>query len=110
MSAAILRGSRGLASIARRDRDNYHPAPSPGFHRPASDGTYRTPRTGGLQTLPAILPARVFEAALKRRPLAQGVGDRGRRVVSIVGQTPRDSHGHQLPWVRLLAASCRDVD
>ena len=56
------------------------------------------------------MPAKVFEAALTRWVLAQGVSDLARRVVAIDGKTLRGSQGHQLPGVHLLAAYCRDVE
>jgi hypothetical protein len=52
----------------------------------------------------------VFEAALTRWILAQGVADLEQRVVSIDGKTLRGSQGHHLPGVHLLAAYGRDIE
>ena len=110
VATAMLCGCRSLAAIAQWGRDYNHLAPRLGFSRRAKGGTYRTPCTSELHTLLAILPAQVFEAALTRWILAQGVSDLERRVVSIDGKTLRGSQGHQLPGVHLLAAYCRDVE
>jgi hypothetical protein len=110
VSAAMLCGARSLAAISQWGRDYNHLAPLLGFGRLARDGTYRTPCTSELHTLLAALPAAVFEAALTRWILAQGVADLERRVVAIDGKTLRGSQGHQLPGVHLLAAYCRDVE
>src|SRR5205823_6271856 len=58
----------------------------------------------------AALPAAVFEAALTRWLLAQGLSDLDQRIVAIDGKTLRGSQGHQLPGVHLLAAYCLDVE
>jgi hypothetical protein len=110
VATAILRGGRGLAAIAQWGRDYNHLAPLLGFSRQADDGTYRTPCGSELHTLLAALTAQVFEAALTRWILAQGVTDLERRVVALDGKTLRGSQGHQLPGVHLLAAYCRDVE
>jgi hypothetical protein len=110
VSAAMLCGARSLAAISQWGRDYNHLAPQLGFGRRARDGAYRTPCTSELHTLLAALPAAVFEAALTRWILAQGVTDLGRRVVAIDGKTLRGTQGHQLPGVHLLAAYCRDVE
>lgn len=109
-ATAMLCGGRSLAAIAQWGRDYNHLAPQLGFSRQAEDGTYRTPCISELHTLLAALPARVFEAALTRWILAQGVTDLERRVVTLDGKTLRGSQGHQLPGVHLLAAYCRDVE
>lgn len=109
-ATAMLCGGRSLAAIAQWGRDYNHLAPQLGFSRQAEDGTYRTPCISELHTLLAALPARVFEAALTRWILAQGVTDLQRRVVALDGKTLRGSQGHQLPGVHLLAAYCRDVE
>ena len=86
-------------------------APALGFGRRARDGTrYRTPCISELHTVLAALSAPVFEAALTRWILAQGVTDLGQRVVNLDGKTLRGSQGHQLPGVHLLAAYCRDIE
>jgi hypothetical protein len=111
VATAMLRGCRSLAAIAQWGRDYNHLAPQLGFSRRARDETgYRTPCTSELHTLLAALPAAVFEAALTRWILAQGVADLQQRVVAIDGKTLRGSQGHQLPGVHLLAAYCRDVE
>jgi hypothetical protein len=110
VSTAMLCGGRSLAAISQWGRDYNHLAPQLGFSRQTGDGTYRTPCTSELHTLLAALPAQVFEAALTRWILAQGVTDLERRVVAIDGKTLRGSRGHQLPGVHLLAAYCRDVE
>ncbi len=90
---------------------NYnHLAPCLGLGRKTRDGKrYRTSCTSELHTVLAALSAEVFEAALTRWILAQGVTDLDQRLVAIDGKTLRGSQGHQLPGVHLLAASCRDV-
>jgi hypothetical protein len=111
VATAILCGCRSLAAIAQWGRDYNHLAPLIGLARQTRDGTgYRTPCTSELHTLLAALPAAVFEAALTRWILAQGVTDLERRTVTIDGKTLRGSQGHQLPGVHLLAAYCRDVE
>ena len=110
VATAMLCGGRSLAAIAQWGRDYNHLAPQLGFSRQADDGTYRTPCTSELHTLMAALPAEVFEAALTRWILAQGVTDLERRIVALDGKTLRGSQGHQLPGVHLLAAYCRDVE
>jgi hypothetical protein len=111
VATAMLCGCRSLAAIAQWGRDYNHLAPALGLTRRAKDGArYRTPCTSELHTLLAALPAAVFEAALSRWVLAQGVADLGQRVVAIDGKTLRGTQGHQLPGVHLLAAYCRDVD
>jgi hypothetical protein len=110
-ATAMLCGCRSLAAIAQWGRDYNHLAPRLGFCRRARDETgYRTPCTSELHTLLAALSAAVFEAALTRWILAQGVTDLPRRIVAIDGKTLRGSQGHQLPGVHLLAAYCRDVE
>jgi hypothetical protein len=110
-ATAMLCGCRSLAAIAQWGRDYNHLAPQLGFSRRTKDGTgHRTPCTSELHTLLAALPAAVFEAALTRWILAQGVADLERRVVAIDGKTLRGSQGHRLPGVHLLAAYCRDVE
>jgi hypothetical protein len=110
VATAMLCGGRSLAAIAQWGRDYNHLAPQLGFSRQAEDGTYRTPCASELHTLLAALTAQVFEAALTRWILAQGVTDLERRVVALDGKTLRGSQGHQLPGVHLLAAYCRDVE
>lgn len=110
LATAMLCGCRSLAAVAQWGRDYNHLAPQLGFSRQAADGTYRTPCTSELHTLLAALTAPVFEAALTRWILAQGVADLDRRIVAIDGKTLRGSQGHQLPGVHLLAAYCRDVE
>src|SRR6185295_10375979 len=90
VATAILCGGRSLAAIAQFGRDYNHLAPLLGFARRTRDGTaYRTPCISELHTLLAALPANVFEAALTRWILAQGVDDLQRRVVAIDGKTLR---------------------
>jgi hypothetical protein len=111
VSTAMLCGCRSLAAIAQWGVDYNHLAPQLGFARRAKGrDAYRTPCTSELHTLLAALPATVFEAALTRWILAQGVSDLGQRVVAIDGKALRGSQGHQLPGVHLLAAYCRDVE
>lgn len=111
VATAMLCGCRSLAAIAQWGRDYNHLAPVLGLSRKSRDGTrYRTPCTSELHTLLAALPLAVFEAALTRWILAQGVNDLEQRLVAIDGKTPRGSQGHQLPGVHLLAAYCRDVE
>jgi DDE_Tnp_1-associated/Transposase DDE domain len=110
VATAMLCGCRSLEAIAQWGRDYNHLVPQLGFSRRADDGTYRTPCTSELHTLMATLSAPVFEAALTRWILAQGVTDLERRVVALDGKTLRGSQGHQLPGVHLLAAYCRDVE
>jgi hypothetical protein len=111
VATAMLCGRRSLAAIAEWGRHYNHLAPDLGFTRRTGDGSvYRTPCTSELHTLLAALPAAVFEAALTRWILAQGVTDLEQRVVAIDGKTLRGSQGHQLPGVHLLAAYCRDVE
>ena len=109
-ATAMLCGARSLAAIAQWGRDYNHLAPQIGFSRQADEHTYRTPCASELHTVLAGLPARVFEAALTRWILAQGVTDLERRVVALDGKALRGSQGHQLPGVHLLAAYCRDVE
>jgi DDE_Tnp_1-associated/Transposase DDE domain len=111
VSTAMLCGCRSLAAIAQWGSDYNHLAPLLGFSRQTKDGiAFRTPCTSELHTLLAALPAKVFEAALTRWILAQGVRDLEQRVVAIDGKTLRGSQGHQLPGVHLLAAYGRDVE
>jgi hypothetical protein len=111
VSTAILCGCRSLAAIAQWGVDYNHLAPQLGFSRRVKGrDAYRTPCPSELHTLLAALPATVFEAALTRWILAQGVADLGQRVVAIDGKTLRGSQGHQLPGIHLLAAYCRDVE
>lgn len=111
VATAMLCGCRSLAAIAQWGRDDHHLVAQLGFSRRTKDGIgYRTPCTSELHTLLAALPAQVFEAALTRWILAQGVTDLPERVVAIDGKTPRGSQGHQLPGVHLLAAYCRDIE
>jgi len=110
LATAMLCGCRSLAAVAQWGRDYNDLAPLLGFSRRARDGTYRTPCTSELHTLLAALSAPVFEAALTRWILAQGVTDLQRRVVALDGKTLRGSQGHQLAGVHLLAAYCRDVE
>ncbi len=110
-STAMLCGCRSLAAIAQWGGDYNHLAPQLGFSRRTKDGArYRTPCASELHTLLAVLPAKVFEAALTRWVLARGVSDLERRLVALDGKTLRGSQGHQLPGVHLLAAYCRDVE
>jgi hypothetical protein len=111
IATAMLCGARSLAAIADWGRNYNHLAPALGLARKTRDGTrYRTPCISELHTVLAALPVAVFEAALTRWILAQGVADLDRRVVAIDGKTLRGSQGHQLPGVHLLAAYCRDVE
>jgi hypothetical protein len=111
VATALLCGGRSLAAIAQWGRDYNHLAPLLGLTRRTRDGArYRTPCISELHTLLAALPAHVFEAALTRWILAQGVTDLERRVVALDGKTLRGTQGHQLPGVHLLAAYCRDVE
>jgi hypothetical protein len=111
VAIAMLCGRRSLAAIAEWGQHYNHLAPLLGFTRRNKDNTgYRTPCTSELHTLLAALPAAVFEAALTRWVLAQGVTDLEQRVVALDGKTLRGSQGHQLPGVHLLAAYCRDVE
>src|SRR3954453_14278912 len=75
IATAMLCGCRSLAAIAPWGRDYNHLAPQLGFSRHAGEQTYRTPCTSELHTLLAALSAPVFEAALTRWILAQGVTD-----------------------------------
>ena len=110
-ATAMLCGCRSLAAIAQWGHDYNHLAPQLGFSRRTRDGAgYRTPCTSELHTLLAALPAAVFEAALTRWILAQGVTDLERRVVALDGKALRGSQGHQLSGVHLLAAYCRDIE
>jgi DDE_Tnp_1-associated/Transposase DDE domain len=110
VATAMLCGARSLGAIAQFGGDYNHLAPLLGFARRTEDGTaYRTPCTSELHTLLAALSAPVFEAALTRWILAQGVTDLERRVVALDGKTLRGTQGHRLPGVHLLAAYCRDV-
>ena len=94
-----------------RGRDYYHLAPAPGSSRADKKRPgYRTPCTSELHTLLAALPAGVFEAALTRWILAQGVADLDQRVVALDGKALRGSQGHQLAGVHLLIAYSRDVE
>jgi hypothetical protein len=111
ISTAMLCGCRSLAAIAQWGRDYHHLVPHLGLCRRTRQGTaYRTPCTSELHTLLAALPAAVFEAALTRWILAQGIRDLEQRLVAIDGKTLRGSQGHQLPGVHLLAAYSRDVE
>jgi DDE_Tnp_1-associated/Transposase DDE domain len=111
VATALLCGCRSLGAIAQWGVDYNHLAPALGFFRRTRDGTrYRTPCVSELHTLLAALSALVFEAALTRWILAQGVNDLEQRVAAIDGKTLRGSQGHQLPGVHLLAAYCRDVE
>lgn len=111
VAVAMLCGRRSLAAIAEWGQHYNHLAPLLGFTRRTRDNTaYRTPCISELHTLLATLPAAVFEAALTRWILAQGVTDLEQRVVGLDGKTLRGSQGHQLPGVHLLAAYCRDVE
>lgn len=111
VALALLCGRRSLAAIAEWGRHYNHLAPLLGFTRRTKDNTgYRTPCTSELHTLLAALPAAVFEAALTRWILAQGVTDLEQRAVAPDGKTLRGSQGHQLPGVHLVAAYCRDVE
>jgi DDE family transposase len=111
VATAMLCGCRSLAAIAEWGINYNHLAPVLGFCRRTRDGTrYRTPCISELHTVLAALPAPVFEAALTRWILAQGVTDLDQRLVAIDGKTLRGSQGHQLPGVHLLAAYCCDVD
>jgi hypothetical protein len=111
VATAMLCGCRSLAAVAQWGGDYNHLAPLLGFTRRNRDDTgYRTPCTSELHTLLAALPAAVFEAALTRWILAQGVTDLERRVVALDGKTLRGTQGHQLPGVHLLAAYSRDVE
>lgn len=111
IATAMLCGCRSLAAIAQWGRIYNHLAPQLGFTRKAqAEQFYRTPCISELHTLLAAMPAGVFEAALTRWILAQGVADLERRVVAIDGKTLRGSQGHQLPGVHLLAAYCGDVE
>jgi hypothetical protein len=111
VATAMLCGCRSLAAIAQWGRDYNDLLPLLGFSRRTRDGAaYRTPCASELHTLLAALSAPVFEAALTRWILAQGVADLEARVVAIDGKTLRGSQGHQLPGVHLLAAYCRDLE
>jgi hypothetical protein len=111
VATALLCGCRSLAAIAERGLNYNHLAPALGLGRKTRDGTrYRTPCTSELHTVLAALPAAVFESALTRWILAQGVTDLDQRLVAIDGKTLRGSQGHQLPGVHLLAAYRRDVE
>jgi hypothetical protein len=111
VSTAMLCGCRSLAAIAQWGRDYNHLAPQLGFSRKTRDGSrYRTPCTSELHTVLAALTAGVFEAALTRWILAQGVADLSERVLNLDGKALRGAQGDQLPGVHLLAAYCRDVE
>jgi hypothetical protein len=111
VASAMLCGRRSLSAMAEWGRHYNHLAPLLGFTRRTRDGTaYRTPCTSELHTLLAGLLAAVFEAALTRWILSQGVTDLDERVVALDGKTLRGSQGHQLPGVHLLAAYCRDIE
>jgi len=111
VATAMLCGARSLMAIADWGLNYNHLAPSLGLGRKTKDGTrYRTPCTSELHTVLAALSAEVFEAALTRWILAQGVSDLNQRLVAIDGKTLRGSQGHQLPGVHLLAAYCHDVE
>lgn len=111
IATAMLCGARSLAAIAEWGLNYNHLAPTLGLTRRTRDGSrYRTPCTSELHTVLAALPASVFESALTRWVLAQGVADLDRRTVAIDGKTLRGSQGHRLPGVHLLAAYCRDVE
>ena len=111
VATAMLCGARSLAAIAEWGLNYNHLAPCLGLGRKTKDGKrYRTPCTSELHTVLAALSAEVFEAALTRWILAQGVTDLNQRLVAIDGKTLRGSQGHQLPGVHLLAAYCQDVE
>jgi hypothetical protein len=111
VATAMLCGCRSLAAIAEWGLNYNHLVPALGFGRRTRDGArYRTPCISELHTVLAALPAPIFEAALTRWILAQGVNDLEQRVVAIDGKTLRGSQGHQLPGVHLLAAYCLDLD
>jgi hypothetical protein len=111
IATALLCGCRSLAAIAQWGRDYNDLAPQLGFSRRTEDGRrYRTPCTSELHTLLADLGAAVFEDALTRWILGQGIADLPERVMAIDGKTLRGSQGHQLPGVHLLAAYCLDLD
>ena len=111
VATAMLCGARSLAAIAEWGLNYNHLAPCLGLGRKTKDGKrYRTPCTSELHTVLAALSAQVFEAALTRWILAQGVTDLDQRLVAIDGKTLRGSQGHQLPGVHLLAAYCLDVE
>jgi hypothetical protein len=111
VATAMLCGCRSLGAIAEWGQHHNHLAPALGFtRRTKADTAYRTPCISELHTLLAALPAAVFEAALTRWILAQGVTDLDERVVALDGKTLRGSQGHQLPGVHLLAAYCRDIE
>src|SRR4051812_39054481 len=111
VATAMLCGCRSLAAIAQWGHDYNDLAPQLGFSRRAKQGArYRTPCTSELHALLAMLPAPVFEAALTRWIVAQGVEDLPARVMALDGKTLCGSQGHQLPGVHLLAAYCRDIE
>jgi DDE family transposase len=111
VATAMLCGCRSLAAIAEWGTNYNQLAPALGFSRRTKDGArFRTPCASELHTLLAALTAEVFEAALTRWILAQGVTDLEQRIVAIDGKTLRGTQGHQLPGVHLLAAYCRDVE
>jgi predicted transposase YbfD/YdcC len=96
VATSMLCGARSLAAIAQWGRDYNHLAPQLGFSRQTDDGSYRTPCISELHTLLAALPAQVFEAALTRWILAQGVADLKQRVMALDGKTLRGSQGQRL--------------
>jgi DDE_Tnp_1-associated/Transposase DDE domain len=111
IATAMLCGCRSLEAIAQWGRDYNDLVPLLGFSRRTRDGQrYRTPCTSGLHTTLAALGAAVFEAALTRWILAQGVADLAERIMAIDGKSLRGSQGHQLPGVHLLAAYSLDLD
>jgi hypothetical protein len=111
VATAMLCGARSLAALAEWGINYNHLAPSLGFDRRTKDGArYRTPCASELHTVLAALPAEVFEAALTRWVLAQGISDLDRRLVAIDGKALRGTQGHQLPGVHLLAAYCQDAE
>jgi hypothetical protein len=111
IATAMLCGCRSLAAIARWGRDYNDLAPLLGSSRRTRDGRrHRTPCISELHTLLAALGAAVFEAALTRWILAQGVAELPERVMSIDGKALRGSQGHQLPGVHPLAAYRLDVE
>lgn len=110
VATAMLCGARSLAAIAEWGLNYNHLVPALGLTRKTRDGSrHRTPCTSELHTVLAALPATVFEAALTRWILTQGVTDLDQRLVAIDGKALRGSQGHQLPGVHLLAAYCREA-
>lgn len=111
IATAMLCGARSLAAMAEWGVNYNHLAPTLGFGRKTRDGSrYRTPCTSELHTILTALTAGVFEAALTRWILGQGVTDLSERVMNLDGKALRGAQGDQLPGVHLLAAYCRDVE